>query len=104
MKKGSTVELEFADPEDAIPKQPDPCAAEKRLWYSVLEMAFKDATGELMRGGFHEQRSTAKDRDEARLWFASKETGPGSLAWILQMTGLPTTVKELRLRVAGWGG
>jgi len=98
-RKGETVEMAFADPEEARPVQPRPDHHERKLWFSVLELAYRDATGQMMRNVRPEERSRAEDRDQARKWFASDGREPGTLRWILEMTGLPVTAGQLRRRV-----
>ena len=92
--KGRGVDMEFADPEDAIPRHEPISEPERRLWFAVLECAFRDATS----SGRGKER-TAHWRNEARAWFASTETGPCSLAWIVEQTGIAASAAALRERI-----
>ena len=96
--KGETVEMDFADPEDSIIAQPSPADAERKLWFAVLEQAFRDVTAPDGKDDY-----PAMWRGEARIWFASNITTVGSLRWIVHMTGLKTTVAALRERVVQGG-
>ena len=96
-QKNETVEMVFADPEDCIISQPLDCAPEQALWWEVLRVAYRDATGQFDSRQLANVRE--RDRGEALAWFASDETGPGSLRWIVALTGLRTTVAAIRARV-----
>ena len=96
-QKNETVEMVFADPEDAIISQPLDCAPEQALWWEVLRVAYRDATGQFDSRQLANVRE--RDRGEALAWFASDETGPGSLRWIVALTGLRTTVAAIRAKV-----
>jgi len=87
----------FSDPEDSIIQQPSRCVAETRLWLAVLEQAWTDATQPCEDS--EQLRRRDLNRAEARAWVRSKENGPGSLKWILQMTGIETTATRLQRRI-----
>ncbi len=92
-----TLDLDMGDPDDALLRPSCECECERNLWFAVLEQAFRDATV-VHRWQWSKSRATM-DRDDAIKWFASDETGPGSLRWIVQITGLTTTVDAIRGRV-----
>ena len=96
-KAGTKVEMEFADPEDTIIRQPGDHQAERALWFAVLEQAFRDAVGD-------SKEHPALWRGDALVWFKSEAATVGSLRWIVAATGLETTVQAIRDRVAKGGG
>jgi len=96
-KAGEVVEMEFAEPEDAIIRQPGEHEAERTLWFAVLEQAFRDAIGD-------SKEIPALWRGDAMVWFRSNATTVGSLRWIVAATGIETTVEAIRERVAKGGG
>lgn len=86
----------WADPSDVGIKQSDPYRGEKKLLYAVIEQAVRDFRGE---PGGEETGETPIERNLRIFWarefLTCTETLPGSINWILDLTGLPLTRSQI---------
>ena len=97
-KLGKTVEIDFADLDGLrLKKQPGLAEPERTLWFAVLEQAFRDAIG-----GDTKEHSPLW-RGDALVWLRSNATDVGSLRWVIDATGINTTVQAIRERLVRRG-
>lgn len=84
------LDFDLADDHEAWRKAvPDKDAtAERALWCAVLEQAVRDARGGLAGDSKGTRRANQLGAIE---WLKSNRTSIGSLRWIIDQTGLPTT-------------
>ena len=92
MANNALADIELADESDAWRTVEDHSYDERRLWMAVIDRAVRDARGDIE--SFQRHRH-ARIRWAAIAWLRDKSIEVGSLRWIIQSTGLPTTAEAI---------
>ena len=98
MKRRTVTAEDTADETEALRKEAEPAHAERALWCAVIERAVRDA-----RGQVETTRTTRAEREmnraDAKAWLRSDSIEVGSVRWILGVTNVGTTQREILLSI-----